>query len=350
MHYNGLGTAIICLSCVTLHVVYCELSRRTRKKIHIFPTSDKIAFSADNVHKKYHWVWITGSTLHADRSHLVNNLLFILGFAPNLETFFFNRTVLSHTWYEMFIPHEYIYLFYFLGIYYICGIAGWLVTYLSHRFINFPRQWKIGVAQHITSVGSSPNMYGFAVFATICMPMEPVGTLFGKKYEWIMVYLMLVVPFFFTNRYGFGLMAYFDLVFNFDHSKFSGRTEYRHALNKARQTTLRSLFTSILLGTVFYSLNALFRQSRLLRRNTLYMYQWLLLYWLKILILKYHNSAKYPNRMSQTDNASHIGGAIAGYFFGAFWLDLCCKYIDLTFKKIAQTNVSPYLTKFLSYS
>ena len=54
--------------------------------------------------------------------------------------------------------------------------------------------------------------------------------------------------------------------------------------------------------------------------------------------------------MSQTDNASHIGGAIAGYFFGAFWLDLCCKYIDLTFKKIAQTNVSPYLTKFLSYS
>ena len=143
MHYNGLGTAIICLSCVTLHVVYCELSRRTRKKIHIFPTSDKIAFSPDNVHKKYHWVWITGSTLHADRSHLMNNLLFILGFAPNLETFIFRRTVLSHTWYEMFISHEYMYLFYFLGIYYICGIAGWLVTYMSHRFINFPKQWKL---------------------------------------------------------------------------------------------------------------------------------------------------------------------------------------------------------------
>ena len=145
-------------------------------------------------------------------------------------------------------------------------------------------------------------------------------------------------------------MAYFDLVFNFDHSKFSGRTEYRHALNKARQTTLRSLFTAILLGTVFYSLNALFRKSRLLRRNTLYMYQWLLLYWLKILILKYHNSAKYPNRMSQTDNASHIGGAIAGYFFGAFWLDLCCKYIDLTPKKIAQTNNVTLSNKISSHA
>ena len=77
---------------------------------------------------------------------------------------------------------------------------------------QFSKQWKIGVAQHITSVGSSPNMYGFAVFAYICMPMEPVGTLFGKNMSgsW---FTNACCAIFFTNRYGFGLMAYFRFSF-----------------------------------------------------------------------------------------------------------------------------------------
>ena len=80
--------------------------------------------------------------------------MFILGFAPNLEKYVFNKTIVSQTWYEHFIPREYLCILYFLGIYYVCGIFGWLITYISHRFINFPKQWQIGVAQHITSVGS----------------------------------------------------------------------------------------------------------------------------------------------------------------------------------------------------
>ena len=292
--------------------------------MYIFPPSDKIAFSADNVHKKYHWVYFTASTLHGDRSQLLSNMLFLLGFAPNLEKYMFNRVILSHNWYEMFLSHEYIYILYFLGIYYSCGIVGWLVTYASNRFINFPNQWKIGVAQHVSSVGSSPNVYGFAIFAAITIPMEPVGTIFGQRYTWIMVYAMLVVPFFFTNRYGFGLLTYFDLRFYSNPNKFSGRSEYRHALNNARQTTLRSLFTFILFGTVFYLLNEQLRRIKIIRHNTLYMYQWLLLYWIKFVCKKYYNSIHFPSVMKQTDNASYIGGAIGGYIVGAYWLDLCC--------------------------
>ena len=62
----------------------------------------------------------------------------------------------------------------------------------------------------------------------------------------------LVVLFFFTNRYGFGLMAYFDLVFNFDHSKFrqQDRVQTCPEQSKADNATFAFYINLVGIGSV----------------------------------------------------------------------------------------------------
>ena len=330
-----LGTFLICASAAVFHFAYCELPPWVRSSLRL-PPSDTVAFSAKNVHNRHYWCWFTASCLHGDRSHLVNNLFFVLGFAPQLEDFFFKRTVLSHNFVPLY-PHQHIGSLYFMAIYFLCGIGGWAMTYASHRWLLHSEQWKIGVAQHISTVGSSPNMYGLALFAFSVVPFEPVGIWpFGRRYAWAFCSAMLFLPLFFTNRYGLGILAYVDAVFSpvkKDGPKNS--REKRFALNRARATSLRALFVLILFGSFLYAVHSVvlrfgFARGRLrfvsdaVRKNTLVVWQWVALYFVKVRAMRWYSNKYKHRRANQTDNASHFGGALFGIFIAYSWIDVCC--------------------------
>ena len=327
-----IGTIVICLSALACHILYCEISQKARNALRL-PHPDQLAFSANNVHANHHWVWVSASCLHADRAHAVNNLLFLLGFTPQLEEFFFKRTVLSHIHIPLFSPVS-IAFTYFLFTYVCCGIGGWAMTYVSHRWIKYRSEWSSGIPQFLSSVGASPNMYGFAFFACSVMPFESAGTvLAGTRYAWVMACLMLFLPFFLNDRYGLGLFTYFDCLGTLEQYKTA--RERKYALQKASMSSLRALFIMLLLGCLCYIVHYVVIQfgvtwgrltfvSVYLRKNTLVMWQWVTLYALKICFMNGFKTKYRSHEEDTTDHAAHFGGAMLGMCLGYAWLDVCC--------------------------
>ena len=85
----------------------------------------------------------------------------------------------------------------------LCGAAGWLASLVFTKF-SMPEMWRIGVAQHQVSNGSSPATYGLAMIAAIKANVV-VGTSLGAP--WVAFFAVFVLPKFFSDKWGMNIFG-----------------------------------------------------------------------------------------------------------------------------------------------
>ena len=219
---------------------------------------DKLEFSGNALlTEKQIWVLITGSMIHATKSHEINNLLFTFVVSCIAETQF----GLSSLW--------------IISVFTITGAIGWMTSFLYHYYHHGY------LAYFIPARGYSPNMYGFAFFCMIVYPNKIIQSiLFLDPVIWII--LIIAVPAYFTN--------------NKKHNPY--------------------IWTFICL-MVCVIMRLIFEYTMIL--NDITMGGFLTLYFLKCGI-SFMYFVKYLGNPSASDHACHLGGSLCGILLGIFYL------------------------------
>lgn len=219
---------------------------------------DKLEFSGNALlTEKQIWVLITGSLIHATKSHEINNLLFTFVVSCIAETQF----GLSSFW--------------ITTVFTVTGAVGWLMSFSYHYY-------KHGaIAFFIPARGYSPNMYGFAFFCMMVYPNNKIqNVLFLHPVIWII--LIIAVPAYFTN--------------NKKHNPY--------------------IWTFICFMVCFI-MRLIYHYSTIFDHIT--MGGFLTLYFVKCAI-SYTYFVKYLGNPSASDHACHLGGSICGILLGIFYL------------------------------
>ena len=177
-----LATLILTWVCATVHILKEEVPRSSTLRI----PSSEVSVSAHGVLREHKlWLLITATFSHLGRSHTVNNVAMLWVVGPALEVHYGAPTVLV--------------------LFVLCGAAGWMASLMFTRF-SVPEMWRLGVAQHQVSNGSSPATYGLAMIAAINTNLV-VGTSFGPP--WIAFFAVFVLPKFFSDRWGMNVFGKF---------------------------------------------------------------------------------------------------------------------------------------------
>ena len=114
-----------------------------------------------------YWLMVTASFFHADASHVVNNMIMMAAYAPELQ-------------------HR-IGSFGMVMAYVLTGWGGWLLTLLWSKY-----KYK-DMADYVWSCGSSPCTYGLNLMLLCLAPFERVCTV-PRLPVWLWLWLLWDVP------------------------------------------------------------------------------------------------------------------------------------------------------------
>ena len=172
-----IATLLLTVACVAVHVLKEEVSTSSALRI----PSGAVSVSAHGVlRERKWWLLITATFAHLGRGHIVNNVFMLWVVAPPLETTLGSLTVIL--------------------LFALCGAAGWLASLVFTKF-SMPEMWRIGVAQHQVSNGSSPATYGLAMITAIKANVV-VGT---SWYSVGSIFAIFVLPQFFSDKWGMNI-------------------------------------------------------------------------------------------------------------------------------------------------
>mmetsp|Transcript_96603 Transcript_96603/g.201898 ORF Transcript_96603/g.201898 Transcript_96603/m.201898 type:complete len:301 (-) Transcript_96603:299-1201(-) len=120
--------------------------------------SSELHVSGSALEEGHWWVLITATLDHADRPHLINNMIMVACLGEPLES-------LLGPWL-------------LLVLYFFTGVVGWAATLADARRKFDAELWDCA-AKFQTSVGSSPATYGLAGFLAIAWPDAACAQAFG---------------------------------------------------------------------------------------------------------------------------------------------------------------------------
>jgi dihydroceramidase len=103
-----------------------------------------------------------------------------------------------------------------LALFFACGAGGWLASLAFARCAH-PEMWRMGVAQHQTSNGSSPATYALAVMAAAAAGAAGaageageeivVGAAVSGVPPWVAFFAVFVLPKCFSDKWGMRLVG-----------------------------------------------------------------------------------------------------------------------------------------------
>ena len=170
-----------------------------RLRVSIPSWEDDIDFSGVSVEEGKWWVSITATFDHASTSHLVNNMVMLLSFAPQLEETLGAAAVTgggdSSSDRSRILGALLVWLLFALT-----GAAGWLLTLLRLKRQHRGEDWAFA-ARYQVSVGSSPATYGMLAFLAAVNPEHCVRRFAGLP-PWLWVTALLCGPQLFSEKYG----------------------------------------------------------------------------------------------------------------------------------------------------
>ncbi len=164
--------------CVSVHVLTEEMPASSPLRL----DADVFIVSAHDLFQHKWWRVITATFGHLGRAHVVNNVAMLFVVVPPLESHLGAATVVL--------------------LFVLCGACGWLSTLAFTKYSNI-EMWRIGVAQHQASNGSSPATYGLAVMAAAN------GLVVGRALTqpWIAFFTVFVMPKFFSDKWGMRIVG-----------------------------------------------------------------------------------------------------------------------------------------------
>ena len=223
----------------------------------------------------YSYTLVTSTFYHASRSHLINNMLQLYGineFETEIGT----------------VP--------FLILFLTTGAAGWIFSLFWRKYFLYPEQWKQGIAQFQESCGSSPATYGMCIAAATVLGDKPIGNTFNFNPS-VWLFGLLFIP------------------------KFCGdRFEVNILVHPKKWTIKHFSIASTVLLICYASAEVLVPETLTAER-----------FFLCYLVFNFAASKCEPAKLRRgdkmtftdaddtTDHACHLGGAILGFGFGAWW-------------------------------
>ena len=175
------------------------MAKRLQKSISSW--DDDLDFSGLSVEDGKWRVWITATFDHANSSHVVNNMIMLLSFVPQLEWLLVHAVSAAVADGTGQSGGSHLGGALLLWLLFVCtGAAGWLVTLVALRRRHKGDEWTFA-ARYQVSLGSSPATYGMLAFLAVASPNCCVCSTFGMP-AWIWVTALICAPQAFNEKYG----------------------------------------------------------------------------------------------------------------------------------------------------